>query len=148
MEVKPNTGVFPDNMKVANILPILKPGKESFKKESYRPISNLHCLEKIFEEHTKIHMNTYFEENNLILKNHHGGLKGRSTMRARAIIEHNIEDGYQKKKLMVAASTDLSAAYDIVNHEIPLKKLEYYGMKARNKIYLDPNSTTENSTLI
>ena len=40
-------GVFPENMNVAKILPILKPGKDRFKKESYRPISNLHCLEKI-----------------------------------------------------------------------------------------------------
>ena len=47
-------GVFPDNMKVAKILPILKPGKNRFKKESYRPISNLHCLEKIYEEHVKM----------------------------------------------------------------------------------------------
>ena len=27
-------GIFPDNMKVAKILPILKPGKDRFKKES------------------------------------------------------------------------------------------------------------------
>ena len=46
-------GIFPKNMKVAKVLPILKPGKEIFKKESYRPISNLHCLEKIYEEHIK-----------------------------------------------------------------------------------------------
>ena len=42
-------------------------------------------------------MNKYFEENNTTLKNHHGGLKGKSTATARAIIEHKIEDGYQKK---------------------------------------------------
>ena len=40
-------GVFPENMMVAKILPIRKPGKDRFKKVSYRPISNLHCLEKI-----------------------------------------------------------------------------------------------------
>ena len=31
-------GIFPENMKVAKVLPILKPGKDRFKKESYRPI--------------------------------------------------------------------------------------------------------------
>ena len=41
------TGIFPENMKLAKVLPILKPGKDRFKKESYRPISNLHCLENL-----------------------------------------------------------------------------------------------------
>ena len=43
-----DAGTFPQNMKVSKVLPILKPGKERFKKESYRPISNLHFPEKIF----------------------------------------------------------------------------------------------------
>ena len=64
----------------------------------------------------------------MILKNHHGGLRGRSTATARAVIENKIEDGYQNDKLVVAASTDLSAAFDTVNHKILLKKLEYYGV--------------------
>ena len=115
-------------MKVAKILPILKPGKDRFKKQSYRPISNLHCLEKIYEEHIKEHLLKHFEDNDIILKNHHGGLRGRSTATARAVIENKIENGYQNKKLVVAASTDLSAAYDTVNHKILLKKLEYYGV--------------------
>ena len=79
-------GIFPENMKVAKVLPILNPGKDRLKKESYRPISNLHCLEKIYEEHIKIHMNRHFEENDIILKNHHGGPKGKSTATARAVV--------------------------------------------------------------
>ena len=75
-----------------------------------------------------MHLYKHFEDNGIILKNHHCGLKGRSTATARAVIENKIEDGYQNKKLMVAASTDLSAAYDTVNHKILLKKLEYYGV--------------------
>ena len=71
------------------------------KKESYRPIPNLHCLEIIFDEHLKIHMNKYFEENKLIHKNHHGGLKGKSTTTARAVLEHKIKDGCQKNMLVV-----------------------------------------------
>ena len=45
--------IFPENMNIAKVLQILKPGKDRFKKESYRPISNLHCLENIYEEQIK-----------------------------------------------------------------------------------------------
>ena len=76
----------------------------------------------------KIHKNKYFEENDIILKNHHGGLKGKSTATARAVLEHKIEDGHRKNKLVEAAGTDLSA-YDKVKHKILLKKLEYYDVK-------------------
>ena len=50
-------------------------------------------------------MNKYFEEKEIILKNHHGGLKGKSTATVRAVVEHKIKDGYQKNKLVVPAST-------------------------------------------
>ena len=36
---------------------------------------------------------------------------------ARAIIETEIEKNYQSNKLVVAASTELSAAYDTVDHK-------------------------------
>ena len=67
-------GRFPDVLKVSRILPILKNGKDKFSKESYRPISNLHCMEKIFVEHMKKHLDKHCEENVIILKNHHGRL--------------------------------------------------------------------------
>ena len=54
-------GKFPEILKTSQILPILKQGKDKFSKESYRPISNLHCIEKIFEEHIKTHLNKHCE---------------------------------------------------------------------------------------
>ena len=46
------------------------------------------------------------------------GERGKSTMIAKANIRHKIEDVYQKNKLVIAASTDISAAHDNVNHKI------------------------------
>ena len=58
-------------------------------------------------------------------------MKGKNTATARAVIEHQIADGYKRNKLVVTASTDLSAAYNTVNHKIPLKKMEYYGVTGK-----------------
>ena len=66
---------FLEVLKVSRVLPILKNGKDKLSKESYRPLANLHCIAKIFEEHMKEHLDKHCEENEIILKNHHDGLK-------------------------------------------------------------------------
>ena len=124
-------GKFPDILKVSRIFPILKHRKDKYSKQSYRPISNLRCIEKIFEQHIKMHLDLYCNQNNIILKHHHGGLKGRSTMTAWAVIKTEVERIYQDNKLVVAASTDLSPAYNTVDHKILLMKLKYYSMEGR-----------------
>ena len=43
-----NTGIFPDRMKVAKVIPIFKKGKKS-SISNYRPISVLPCFSKILE---------------------------------------------------------------------------------------------------
>ena len=50
---------------------------------------------------------------------------------ARAVIKTEIEKNYQNNRLVVAASTDLSAAYNTVDHKILLMKLEYYRVEGR-----------------
>ena len=77
-------------------------------------------------------MNKHFEENGIILKNHHGGLKGKSTATARAVVEHKIEEGCQNNKLVVAASMDLSVIYDTVNQKILRKKWDSMVFQERN----------------
>ena len=56
-------GIFPKCMKLARIVPLLKSDKIKTQVLSYRPICNLHTVEKIFEEHIKRHMNKYLKEN-------------------------------------------------------------------------------------
>ena len=79
-------GIFPKTLKIARITPIKKPMKNPVLKESYRPICNLQVLEKVIEEVLKQRIVAYFEENDLIREEHHGGRKNHSTLSAKAVL--------------------------------------------------------------
>ena len=67
------TSTFPEIFKIWRILPISKPDKPVNLIDSYRPIKNLPCLEKILEEYILTHLNKYLTENEIIHENHHHG---------------------------------------------------------------------------
>ena len=110
-------------------MPILKSKKLKTEKLSYRPIANLCVYDKIIQELLKRQLSSYFEGNNLILKNHHGGRKGHSTVTARAVIDVECAKIVDQNKLGFVFSTDLSVAFDTVDVKILMKKMEYYGVE-------------------
>ena len=91
------TKAFPKIWKVIRILPILKPKKLKTTKTSYGPVANLSVFEKITEELMKRQLSEYFESNDLILKNHHGGRKGYSTVTPRAVVDAECSKVTEKK---------------------------------------------------
>ena len=81
---------FPKVLKISRILPILKSNKNPMCKDSYRPISNLHSLEKVYEQHLKTELENYFYGNEIIIDNHHGGRKDRKTITEKTEIDAKV----------------------------------------------------------
>ena len=71
----------------------------------------------------------FFTINNTININHHGGLKKHSTKTAITQIYSKIIQNKETNKSTLLLCTDLSAAYDTVDHELLLKKLDHYGIR-------------------
>merc|ERR1711954_312632 len=116
------TAKYPSILKISRILPILKPGKVKFNPEGYRPISNLSVIDKIIQEWIKVNTMKYFEENKILTNKHHGGRENSSTNTAKALIDYYIEKGMEKCPINMLILTDMSAAFDTVDHQILLRK--------------------------
>lgn len=127
-----NKGKIPDIFKISRILPLSKPDKSINLIDSFRPINNLPCLEKILEEHIIIHLNIFLEENNILHDNHHGGRKLHSTTTALTQINNKLLYNLENNKISATLTTDLSAAYDTVDNVILLNKLEHYGIRGNS----------------
>ena len=80
--------IFPEILKVSRILPISKKGKCKTDLNSFRPVSNLHTMEKIYEKWIKIHLCQYIEVNEIMTASHHGGIAKHSTMTAKTLIDY------------------------------------------------------------
>lgn len=107
-----NNAFFPPSWKEALITPIAKPYKNPQSPDSYRPISLLPNVSKLFEEfiHLKIidHVNT----NNIYKDFQFGFRRYHSTNHALAIFTSNITAGLNKRIGTLAVSLDTEKAFD------------------------------------
>ena len=140
------SNIFPDIFKISRVLPFSKPNKPSSDLDSYRPINNLMCLEKIFEEYFKECITIFLNENNLTNNDHHGAITNHPTTIAITVLNNKLIQNYENNKISALLSTDLSAAYDTIDNSILLSKLEQYGIRGNQlrllKSYL--TNTTRN----
>jgi Reverse transcriptase (RNA-dependent DNA polymerase) len=119
---------FPSIWRHALVVPIPKPGKDHSAPSSYRPISLLSSISKIFEK-VILKRLTNFIMSNSILPNHQFGFrKAHSTAHQLRRVVKNIKDARNSRFRRVPCSTgmlllDVEKAFDSVWHEALLYKL-------------------------
>jgi hypothetical protein len=136
-----NTGIFPNLLKIAKVTPIYKKGDET-DFSNYRPISLLPALSKIFEKVIFNQTYEYFTQEKLFYESQYGFRNKHSTEYAALEIVDRLMTEMDKNETPINIYLDLSKAFDTLDHNTLIQKLEYYGIKGNN-LALFQNYLTE-----
>lgn len=118
------TGHFPSQWKVAQIILIPKPGKSPVEVTSYRPISLLPIMSKMFEKLFLKRLMPILEGRSIIPEHQFGFRERHGTVEQVHRLVKIINRTFENKEYCSAAFLDISQAFDRVWHQGLLFKLK------------------------
>ena len=115
---------YPTSLKMADDIPIHNKDEKTLAK-NYRPVSLIPVVSKLFERNMYIEI-IYFIEKSLspFL---FGFRKGHSTQQCLIVMLEAWKIAFDDNKCAGAILTDLSKAFDCLNHDLLIAKLNAYG---------------------
>ena len=124
-----NTGIVPEAMKLAKVVPIFKNSGTNTIMKNYRPVSLLPVLSKVLERIVYNRLFHYLMKHKFFSASQYGFQPNRSTEYAILELQDRIMKIMNKKECCVGVFMDLSKAFDTLDHKILLDKLYHYGIR-------------------
>ena len=123
------TGIYIESLKTSKTIPIYKGVGNNLDCCNYRPISLLSNINKIIEKLMFNRLNNFLLKFNCIYNLQFGFRKGHSTIHALLHLIEDIRNALDNNTFAVGIFVDLQKAFDTVDHNILLNKLEFYGVR-------------------
>ena len=126
-------GCLPGSQKAAIITPVLKKSNlDQDDAKNYQPISNLTFISKVIERIVAEQIKKHLVDSNLMPSLQSAYRAGHSTETALIKVISDIIDAADDQQVTLLGLLDMSAAFDIVDHDILLHRLETsYGIRGR-----------------
>jgi hypothetical protein len=125
-------GIFPDRLKYSIIKPLYKKGSK-LELANYRPVSLLTSFSKFFEKVMHSRLLNHLTKLNILAKEQFGFRPNLTTENATFALTNEILDALNKRLIVGCIFCDIQRAFDNVNFDILLSKLEYYGIQGVQK---------------
>ena len=121
-------GIFPEKLKFGIVIPAHK-GDSKLSLNNYRPISLLPIFSKILERLVHKRLMNFLTKHNTLFEHQFGFQPNKTTSMAILDIYTKIVSALENKEIACCIFLDFAKAFDTVNHNILLQKLENYGIR-------------------
>ena len=137
---------MPNCLKIGKQTPVFKGGDNIL--SNYRPITVVNSIAKIFEKAVNARLTKYLDNFNLLTDNPFGFRAQHATSHAMIELYDEALSGLDNKNCKTGSVLlDISKAFDCVDHDILLHKLQHYGIRGKVCKWFESFLTTEHIML-
>ena len=122
------SGKVPKDFKIGKLIPVFKKGDPHIF-SNYRPITLLPSFSKILEKLVYKRLLKHIDKNNLLCNSQYGFRNKSSCAHALIDLHDHILNELNKNLHTIGLFLDLSKAFDVIDHDILLSKLDNFGVR-------------------